>query len=174
MNYGRARLQEQRLQHMDVTFSLFYGTFLPIGVRLPHFITRAENQPAVRRRRRYSEDTLPKPDGLPDLPHNIEVTLDVVNATRASKTGFRPPETRCRKISPRMVSPAGVRQPQRASIDRIFVFLVTGVLHDHPAFEAREYRQPFRALRVGRTQSIMSIPRATYCANSSGIPTPIA
>src|ERR1035438_5224616 len=35
-------------------------------------------------------------------------------------------------------------------------------------------RQPLRAFREGSTQSIMSMPRATYSGNSSGMPTPMA
>jgi hypothetical protein len=42
------------------------------------------------------------------------------------------------------------------------------------SFPREVNRHPFRALRDGITQSIMSTPRATYSASSSGAPTPIA
>jgi hypothetical protein len=106
-------------------------------------------------------------NGLPELLHQLLIVVEVVQGTEMSAENLAD-AVEVVQIGARKV-PAGVARA--GLVKRSRVVLVLGVAMRTSPW--RVNRWPLRALRVGSTQSNMSIPSSTAATRSSGVPTPI-
>ena len=104
---------------------------------------------------------------LPNPPHGVKVKVEIMQRVQR-RGGHLAGHEKVPQIGARKV-PACVAAALR--IGRRLVLGVAGVLDDEGPVAVRSW--PFRAFRVGSTQSNMSMPRATHSIRSSGMPVPI-
>ena len=107
------------------------------------------------------------PDAFPHPAHQIQVEKDIMDRPEPQGEHFsrieQVPQVRPREVA---AGVAGACRIDRRGSRSYCAFLMTTLPKDVK-------NVPFRAFRVGITQSNMSMPRSTPSTRSSGVPTPI-